>query len=132
MSNNCLCDSDQSSLCGFDHINHERTHDCKLVKPVHTTKKKQKYCKVITKEFPLNYTKAILASPDDRLTLVVQYQYNTNENSILSIKLKSYDVTTNTTQWHNLSLEDVKTIARVFTSLKNEIEQDNNEDEFLF
>ena len=126
---NCICEYDQSNACGFDHINHEIPHDCTYKPVVHTTTK-DKYCKVVTREFPLQRTGRLLSSAQDRLTLVVKYQYSNNTNTVLSVHLKTHDDVSNSTQWHELSTDDLKTFINVFTAVKNDIIHD--EEVFLF
>ena len=124
--NNCGCETDQSSLCGFDHINGELHHDCDYRPVVHTTTRNKGYCKVITREFPLQSRK-LISSKSDALTLVVKYR----QNEIESIRLKTFDIRSNSTQWHDLSLDDLNTFINVFSAVKNDIEPDSK-DVFLF
>ena len=134
MKNDCTCINDQSSLCGFDHINGDRRQDdCQLNTAIHNTKLNRDYRKVITREFPLQNTDRILASRFDPLTLVVQYDCSNKRNEVMSIKLKSYNKQSNLTTWHPLSFEDVDVFLRVFNTIKTDLSGEQNaEDIVLF
>ena len=122
-----MCETDQSTLCGFDHINgeleHDINHDCSF-KPIMHTTQQDKYCKIVTREFPLLSSSGLLSKKDDQLTLVVKYSYNNVKNDIVSVHLKARDIRTNSTQWHSLSLDDVKKIVDVLTAVRNDIVKD--------
>ena len=127
---NCLCNDKQCSLCGFDHINHEKQNDCTYRPVVHTNKIK-KYCKVVTREFPLKHSNAkLLADEQDQLTLVVKYQYSNNENKVDSVQLRVRDQLSNNTIWVDLSVQDLTQIIETCASVNNDIIKDD--EVFLF
>lgn len=131
MNSKCICPTDQSSICGFDHINGERPSvDCRIPEP-HTTTLDHKYRKVVTREFPLQENGKLLASRYDPLTLVVRYDYSNKQNNIIDIKLKTFDKHSNLTCWYDLSKDDLNTFIRVFSMVKNDIEADNQQQDIV-
>jgi hypothetical protein len=125
----CICEVDQSGVCGFDYIDHQRTHDCDYPPPVHTGKKTN-VCKIVTKEFPLQRTTNVLLGDNNTLTLVVKYAVENQQTFIKSIQLKSRDPVSNNTHWHTLSIDDLQACIQTMSMIKNGIA---SEDEvFLF